>query len=216
MQKQNNDSQTPSWDNMKKRGLGGKFGKEVKVAPSNTVRRLSRLKSTAAAVVKAQRSNKKKGNSQWMVATDFLRFLKQRTGWMGRDGCLVPAAYCHELNEERTYFSIALQKANEYLVENGLRYDRPLSGERMTFILENWPPEFETLRTLATIDGKALSQKDFMSSVNQMFVIIKHRMKTVQKLLPNNEDERVQTEFDLGLRLFEEMSGLWGSRRQVQ
>ena len=88
---------------------------------------------------------------------DFLRFLKQRTGWMGQNGCLVPPDYCHEYNDlKRSPFSIALEKANDYLANQGLRPDQPLSPEAESRIMDNWPPELETLRGLATVKGLVL------------------------------------------------------------
>lgn len=149
-----------------------------------------------------------------MVATDFLRFLQQRTGWMGSDGCLVPEDYCHEWHLERSYFSVALQKAHEYLVRMGLPQDQPVSGEIESAIMDSWPKEFETLRKLAKVHGKALSKEDFKTELNQMIQLFKNRAPVVYRLLPRNEAAIERKKINLGLVLDEEMSSLWGSRRQ--
>lgn len=197
-EKRNIAAQKSRWNRVRK----------TKIMPTKiAVRSLSHMKS------KAKREREK--NTPYMVATDFLRFLQQRTGWMGRDGCLVPAEYCHELYDERTRFSIALQKAHEYLVQQGLQTDQPLSAEAESAIMDNWPVEFENLRKLSTQYGKVLAVNDFKSELSQMLQLHKARVPLVRQMLPPHEKAREKAQQNLGLMLEEGMTGLWGSRRQV-
>ena len=148
-----------------------------------------------------------------IAAADFLRFLKQRTGWMGQNGCLVPPDYCHEYNDlERSPFSIALEKANDYLANQGLRPDQPLSPEAESRIMDidNLPDELETLRALATTNGLVWPVQDFKNDLKQMLQVMKKRVENVLKAI-----RQQGTLEKLGLRLRPEHGSLWGSRRQV-
>ena len=149
-----------------------------------------------------------------ITTADFLRFLKQRTGWMGRNGCLVPPDYCHEYHLERSPFSKALEKANDYLAKQGLRPDQELSLEAESRIIDNWPPEpefeLEKLRVLAQVNGQAWPVSDFKNDLKQMLQVMKKRVPIVQKAI--REQGTLE---NLGLRLQPQRISLWGSRRQV-
>ena len=126
------------------------------VRASGTLRRWKQATGHSESYRRMHKINSKEKNPL-MEAADFLRFLKQRTGWMGQNGCLVPPDYCHEYNDlKRSPFSIALEKANDYLANQGLRPDQPLSPEAESRIMDNWAPELETLRGLATVKGLVL------------------------------------------------------------
>ena len=183
-----------------------------------------RIMPEVLAAIKAsnvlQRAARRKKKGPCMVATDFLRFLNQRTGWMGHDGCLVPPLYCHEWGGDgRTVFSRALQKVNDYLVRLGLRPDQPLSKEAESSVIHAWPRQFASLRHLAiTYVGrkeKVLSKAEFRTSLNIMFRLIKERLPVVQELMPSCEASKLESQKYLGLVLDKKMNGLWGSCRQV-
>ena len=144
--------------------------------------------------------------------TDFLRFLKQRTGWMGRNGCLVPPDFCHEYHDlERSPFSKALEKANDYLANQGLRPGMPFSSaESRIMNIDNLPDELETLRVLAIANGLVWPVQDFKNDLKQMLQVMKKRVENVLKAI-----RQQGTLEKLGLRLRPEHGSLWGSRRQV-
>ena len=147
-----------------------------------------------------------------VTKADFLRFLKQRTGWMGRNGCLVPPDFCHEYNDlERSPFSKALEKANDYLANQGLRPGMPfLSAESRIMDIDNLPDELETLRALATTNGLVWPVQDFKNDLKQMLQLMSKRAENVRKAI----DQQGTLE-KLGLRLRPEHGSLWGSLRQV-
>ena len=154
-----------------------------------------------------------------MVATDFLRFLNQRTGWMGHDGVLVPPQYCHLWGFERSFFSRELQKTNDFLAKLGWRPDRPLSEEAERSLITLWPTSFDLLRNLAvTRVGnklKVLSKREFQASLNIMFRLHRQRLPIVEDMMPNAEANKWESQRYLGLKLGKKHVGLWGSCRQV-
>ena len=186
------------------------------IRASGTLRRWKQATGHSESYRRMHKINSKEHN-HLIEAADFLRFLKQRTGWMGPSGCLVPPDYCHEYHLERSSFSIALERANDYLANQGLRPDQLLSPEAESRIMDNWPPEFETLRNLATVKEIALPEQEFKTGLNEMLQVMKKRVPTVQTEIAGLDcgEHGQETLEKVGLRLQPETYSLWGSRRQV-